>query len=149
MTYEEAWGPLALAWSCFPFEDLNGALLKSVHGTGNQCSHLIWMLYAQNYLQSKCRQISDKNIPVFVEKMLSGDRSVRNVKNAANCQVARALKKWTVNNDIYERASILLESNNTSRPVFLEAKRVIVNGHVIYSRIYERMKKHCGFVTLL
>ena len=148
VTYVEAWGPL-WAWSCFPFEDLNGALLESVHGTGNQCRQLIWMLYAQNSLRSKCHLISDKNIQFFVEKMLSGDRSLRNVKSAANCQVAGALKKWAVNNDIYERASILLDSNYTSRPVFLEAKRVIVNGHVIHSRIYERMKKHCGFVVLI
>ena len=26
---------------------------------------------------------------------------------------------------------------------------MIVNGHVIYSEIYERMKKHCGFAVLI
>ena len=85
----------------------------------------------------------------FVEQMLSGERSLRNVKSAANCQVAGALTKWTVNNEIYEQASLQLDSNYTDRPVFLKAKRVIVNGHVIYSRIYERMKKHCGFAVLI
>ena len=44
----------------------------------------------------------------FVEQMLSGERRLRNVKSAANCQVARALTKWTVNNEIYEQASLLL-----------------------------------------
>ena len=107
------------------------------------------MLYAQNSLRSKCHLISDKNIQLFLEKMLSSDGSLQNVKSAANCHVARALKKWAVNNDIYEQASILLDLNYTSRPVFLEAKRVIVNGHVIYSQIYERMKEHCGFVVLI
>ena len=72
--------------------------------------------------------------------MLSAERSLRNVKSALNCQIAGALKKWTVNNEIYEKASLLLDSNNFNGPVFLEAKRVIVNGHVIYSRIYEKIK---------
>lgn len=81
--------------------------------------------------------------------MLSGERSLRNVKDAANCQVAGALRKWAVNNDIYKQASLLLPSSYTDRPVFLEAKRVIVNGHVIYSRIYKRMRKHCGFAVLV
>lgn len=147
-TYVQAWGPL-WAWSCFPFEDLNGALLESVHGTGNQCRQLIWMLYAQNALRSKCHLISDKNVQFFVEQMLSGERSLRNVKSAKNCQVAGALKKWAVNNEVYEQASLLLNSSNPNIPVFLEAKRVIVNGHVIFSRIYERMKKHCGFAVLI
>lgn len=98
------------------------------------------MLYAQTSLRSKCYLIPDKNVQLFLEKMLSGDRSLQNVKSAANCRVARALKKWAVNNDIYEQASILLDLNYTGRPVFWEAKHVIVNGHVIYSQIYERMK---------
>ncbi len=148
VTYVQAWGPL-WAWSCFPFEDLNGALLESVHGTGNQCRQLIWMLYAQNSLRTKCHLIPDKNIRIFVEQMLSGERSLRNVKNAANCHVAGALKKWKFNDEIYEQASLLLNSSCTNRPVFLEAKRVIVNGHVIFSRLYERMKKHCGFAVLV
>lgn len=148
MTYVEAWGPL-WAWSCFPFEDLNGALLESIHGTGNQCRQLIWMLYAQNSLRANCHLIPDKNIQCFVERMLSAERSLRNVKSAVNCQIAGALKKWTVNNEIYEKASLLLESNNFNGPVFLEAKRVILNGYVIYSRIYKKMKKHCGCAVLI
>ena len=39
--------------------------------------------------------------------------------------------------------------NNFNGLVFLEANRVIVNVHVIYSRIYEKMKKHCGCAVLL
>lgn len=85
----------------------------------------------------------------FVEQMLSGERSLRNVKSAANCHVAGALTKWTVNNEIYEQASLQLDSNYIDRPVFLNTKRMIVNGHVIYSWIYERMKKHCGFAVLI
>lgn len=40
--YVQMWGPL-WAWSCFPFEDWNSALLQSVHGTGDvtkQCFRL-------------------------------------------------------------------------------------------------------------
>ena len=148
VTYVRSWGPL-WAWSCFPFEDLNGALLESVHGTGNQCRQLIWMLYAQNSLRANCHLIPDKEIQLFVQKMLSGERRLRNVKTASNCQIAGALRKWPVKNDIYEQASLLLDLLCTARPDFQEAKRVIVNGHVIYSRIYEKMKKHCGYAVLI
>lgn len=148
VTYVQSWGPL-WAWSCFPFEDLNGALLESVHGTGNQCRQLIWMLYAQNSLRANCHLIPDKKVQLFVQKMLSGERRLRNVKTASNCQIAGALRKWPVKTDIYEQASLLLDLLCTTRPDFQEAKRVIVNGHVIYSRIYEKMKKHCGYAVLI
>ncbi|KAJ7394520.1 hypothetical protein OS493_000335 [Desmophyllum pertusum] len=138
-----------MAWSCFPFEDLNGALLQSVHGTGNQCRQLIWMLYAQNSLRANSHLIPDKNIQCFVERMLSAERSLRNVKSAVNCQVAGALRNGqsimrSIKRHLYYLTQIL-----PIEPVFLEAKRVIVNGHVIYSRMYERMKKHCGCAVLI
>jgi len=148
VTYVQAWGPL-WAWSCFPFEDLNGALLDCVHGTGNQCRQLIWMLYAQNSHRANLHLIADKKIQSFAQQMLSGERSLQNVKKAANCQVAGALRKWTVDNEIYNQTCSLLGPNCVNRPVFLQAKRIIVNGHVIYSRLYERMKKHCGFAVLI
>ena len=108
VTYVQSWGPL-WAWSCFPFEDLNGALLEHVHGTGNQCRQLIWMLYAQNSLRANCHLIPDNKIQLFVQKMLSGQKRLRNVKTASNCQIAGALRKWQVKNDIYEQASTLLD----------------------------------------
>ena len=74
--YVQAWGPL-WAWLCFPFEDLNRALLECVHGTGNHCCQFIWMLYAQNSLPTKCHLISERNMQFFVERMLSGERSLR------------------------------------------------------------------------
>ena len=148
VTYVQAWGPL-WAWSCFPFEDLNGALLDCIHGTGNQCRQLIWMLYTQNSLRANCHLIPDKEIQLFVERMLSVERSLRNVKRASNCQIAGALRRWTFNPDIYTQASLLLGSTCIDKPIFQEAKRVIVNGHIIYSRMYEKMKKHCGYAVLI
>lgn len=147
-TYVQSWGPL-WAWSCFPFEDLNGALLESVHGTGNQCRQLIWMLYAQNTLRANCHLIRDKQIQSFIERMLSGERKLRNVKTVTNCKIAGALRRWTVKSDIYEQASLLLDLPHVTIPVFQEAKRVIVNGHIIYSRMYEKLKKHCGCAVLI
>jgi len=118
VTYVQAWGPL-WAWSCFPFEDLNGALLDCVHGIGNQCRQLIWMLYAQNSLRSNLHLIADKKIQSFAQQMLSGERSLQNVKKAANCQVAGALRKWTVDNEKYDQTCSLLGPNCVNRPVFL------------------------------
>jgi hypothetical protein len=34
--YVRQCGPLC-AWSCFPYEDMNGNVLSWVHGTGNVC----------------------------------------------------------------------------------------------------------------
>lgn len=36
-----------------------------------------------------------------------------------------------------------------TRPDFQKVKRVIVNGHVIYSRMYKKMKKHCEYAVLI
>ena len=71
------------------------------------------------------------------------------MKSASNCQIAGALRRWTVKEIIFEQASLLLNSSNSSSPVFQEAKRVIVNGHIIYSRMYEKMTKHCGYAVLI
>ena len=68
---------------------------------------------------------------------------VRLLEPLQNGQVAGTLTKWTINNEIYEQAFLLLDSNCTDRPVFLKAKRVIVNGHIIYSRVYVKMSKKC------
>ena len=54
-----------------------------------------------------------------------------------------------MDNEIYDQTCSLLGPNCVNRPFFLQAKRIIVNGHVIYSRLYERMKKHCGFAVLV
>ena len=51
--------------------------------------------------------------------------------------------------NIYERASSLLDLNHIGIPVFQEGKCVIVNGHIIYSRMCEKMKKHCGCAVLI
>lgn len=146
--YVQSWGPL-WAWSCFPLEDLNGTLLEGVHGTGNQCRQLIWMLYAQNSLRANCHLIPDVTIQQFVERMLSGERRLRNVKKAANCQIAGALRRWTADDNIYEQACLLIDLNCIRRPIFQVAKRVIVNAHIIYSRLYEKRKKHCGYAVLI
>ncbi|PFX13893.1 hypothetical protein AWC38_SpisGene21989 [Stylophora pistillata] len=73
VTYVQAWGPL-WAWSCFPFEDLNGALLESVHGTGNQCRQLIWMMIYER-MRKHCRfavlvEHNGGNYMAFVEYFL-------------------------------------------------------------------------------
>ena len=71
------------------------------------------------------------------------------MKTTSNCQIAGALRKWPVRNDIYEQAFLLLDLLCITRPDFQEAKRVIINGHIIYSRMYEKMKKHCGYAVLI
>lgn len=81
--------------------------------------------------------------------MLSGERKLRYVKTVTNCKIAGALRRWTVKSDIYEQASLLLDLPHVTIPVFQEAKRVIVNGHIIYSRMYEKLKKHCGCAVLI
>ena len=39
-TYVRKLGPM-WAWSCFPFENMNGVLMESVHGTGDICKQVL------------------------------------------------------------------------------------------------------------
>lgn len=48
-TYVRKFEPL-WAWSCFQFEDMNGSILDSVHGTGDVCLQIMWMVQAQKRL---------------------------------------------------------------------------------------------------
>lgn len=81
--------------------------------------------------------------------MFFGERSLRNVKSVVNCQVVGVFIKWIVNSEIYEQVFLLFDLNYIDRLVFLKVKRVIVNRYIIYLRVYERMKKYCGFVVFI
>lgn len=72
-TYVRKFEPL-WAWSCFQFEDMNGSILDSVHGTGDVCLQIMWMVQAQKRLSLDASYISKPVFKTFVEKMTDTSR---------------------------------------------------------------------------
>lgn len=72
-TYVWKFEPL-WAWSCSQFEDMNGSILDSVHGTGDVCLQIMWMVQAQKRLSLDASYISKPVFKTFVEKMTDTSR---------------------------------------------------------------------------
>lgn len=72
-TYVRKFEPL-WAWSCFQFEDMNGSILDSVHGTGDVCLQIMWMVQAQKRLSLDASYISKPVFKTFVEEMTDTSR---------------------------------------------------------------------------
>lgn len=72
-TYVRKFKPL-WAWSCFQFEDMNGSILDSVHGTGDVCLQIMRMVQAQKRLSLDASYISKPVFKTFVEKMTDTSR---------------------------------------------------------------------------
>lgn len=84
--YVQLLGPL-WAWSCFPFEDCNSMITKSVHGTGNITHQVMRLKEAQTVLRN--------NLQLTLK-----ERLWKCTKCMLNCEVAGALRK--IPNDAYE-----------------------------------------------
>lgn len=140
--YAEGWGPL-WAWSTFGFEDMNGTLMDFAHGTGNVCRQLIWMLHAQSRLRCDVNLMENCSIKQFIACMLSTKRQLRSLKKANDCQVAGGTKKvQNLQQPIGEAITRILGSD----AVWL-VNRIVVNGHVYFSKQYTRMVKRNACVV--
>ncbi|WAR08786.1 hypothetical protein MAR_018744 [Mya arenaria] len=81
--YAKKHGPL-WAWPCFAFEDLNGWLLRSAHGTGNVCMQLLSMLHGLKQLKHDASNIADESLKEFTKDMLSSGRRVKTLMQVTN-----------------------------------------------------------------
>jgi hypothetical protein len=122
--YVRLLGPL-WAWSCFPFEDCNSMITKSVHGTGNITLQIMKLKEAQTILRNRVQLNTKERLWKCNNCML-------------NCEVAGALKE--IPNDAYK--SFILRSfcaEETSEIKMVE--RILLHGKKCYSRSYSRMKR--------
>lgn len=130
--YVQLLGPL-WAWSCFPFEDCNSMITKSVHGTGNITHQVMRLKEAQTVLRN--------NLQLTLK-----ERLWKCTKCMLNCEVAGALRK--IPNDAYE--SFIMRSfcaEDTSE--IKKVERILLHGKKFYSQSYARMKRRtCSvFIT--
>lgn len=148
--YVKKLGPL-WAWSCFPYEDMNGSIIDSVHGTGDVCLQILWLIQAQKRLLVDSYKIRSPGIKKFVEElMLTGRKNVTIKHVAKNCSIAGGMTDILNNNSLpMDKIRKVL---NISEPEVGKVSKVlrVVNKDVIfYSEQYTRMKKRIGFIVLI
>ena len=133
---------LVWAYSCFPFEDANGFLMKLVKGTQSVHSQLldsISIIHGLPYLEKNCVQPLSK-----AEQLLN--RMKRRFSRYSTClyQNVYALGKVTeLSVDNVSRDCFVAVANALNKPPtgqLLRFKRIRYNGNVIHSREYTRVK---------
>ena len=138
-------GPL-WAWSCFPFEDMNGLLVKSAHGTGDVCRQLLCLMKSKKKLLVEADNIEDPDLHDFTNEMLSVGRVMKNAKHANNCKILGGLTQIISPDEMVAEAI----SQYVQHPVdsLYRVLRIQLHGHVIYSKSYRRMHKRISHVVL-
>ena len=137
------WGPI-WGWSCFAFEDLNAAVLQSVHGTGDVTKQCLRM----KEIQMKLSSVSIKNIPKgytqsYIKRMKKHGKSWSCRQSVGNAAVyVGALKSLT---DQANEIVLMMPDQNIHS--LKKALRVMVNDQKLYSEQYSRMKKRVCFVV--
>lgn len=131
--YVKLWGPL-WAWSTFPFEDTNAALLEAAHGTGNVMRQIMNFKHAESSVRQK-----------GIEPTASSLWKVN--KTAENCDVCGKIKCFAKNemseNVVHVVTNCIPESPSEVKKV----DRVRVHGKQFSSRGYARMQRRiCYFV---
>lgn len=122
--YVRVLGPL-WSWSCFPFEDCNSMITKTVHGTGDVTKQVMKIKEAQALLRN--------NLPLIFK-----GKNWKNLKPVANCEIAGAITE--VPKD--ENTNFILEELGLSDTSCIKkVDRAMLNGKKMYSGSYTRMKR--------
>lgn len=138
--YVKLWGPL-WSWSCFPFEDLNSVILRSVHGTGDvtkQCLRLREIELKLNKIDLNC--IQDSQLREHLGKSKTQAKLWSCGNSFGNVFVAGRL---TSSSDLPEDAKeLILESTNIQSIEDVKiGLRIRSKEEKFYSQEYKRMKK--------
>ena len=144
--YVRQLGPL-WSWSCFPFEDMNGAVLEQVHGTGNVCQQILWTINIQKRLAVDLQYISNPVFKGFVQKMIKIGRHVKISAVAENCKIAGALELFQPDDDLEEKLKLHFSTRDLGN-VF-KVKRVFKNDEIFFSAQYMRMEKRICYIVSL
>jgi hypothetical protein len=144
------WGPL-WAWSCFAFESFNGNILKSVHGTGNVCRQIFWMLQAQKRVEQMTYQMPAGSLRKFFRNMCEGSgSSLPSGVDAYQCSVIRPMVdfKEGVSEDLQQKLTTILGSEFVPDACFCCFK-IVRNGFVMYSKKCSRVKRRNSYTIAL
>ena len=140
--YARKHGPL-WAWSCFPFEDLNGILVKSAHGTGNVCYQLLTTMLAHRQVFKEVDLMEDQELKSFTQQMLKKGQHVKEFAPTSSCRIAKCTsvsdKELTRNiEDFTELDNIDIQKVERIR---------LSNGQLITSTHYRKMKKRICYAV--
>lgn len=146
ISYVRKLGP-AWAWSCFPFEDMNGSLLEQVHGTGNVCLQILWTLQAHKRLAVDSDYMSNVPYKLYVRKMIKVGRQVQAKKETSNCKIAGSMKLFDVSDDLKLKIQELLSVAQLGK--LYKILRIIKNDQIFFSADYSRVEKRVSHVVFL
>ena len=146
--YVEMHGPL-WAWSCFPFEDMNGLLVKSAHGTGDVCRQLLCLMKSKKKLLVEADNIEDPELRDFTNEMLSVGRVVKKTKEANNCKMLGGLTPVAIPDESVTEAVSQYVQLPVATVSLSRVLRIQLHGNVIYSTEYKRMQKRISHVVLI
>ena len=146
--YVKLWGPL-LAWSCFPFEDLNCKMLETISGTGDMTKQLIRLHISNKRLKYVVYHLPDGRIKSYLTLLNIPSHSWSKLKDANSCSLAGALKSTSSFVPQEKIPWLLQRVEATKLDDTKVALKFYINGTKIYSEKYTRMKKSISYVVLL
>lgn len=129
--YVRKLGPL-WSWSCFPFEDSNSMVLKTVHGTGNVMQQVMRIKEAEAHLRNNL-------------KITESNKIWKKLTETSNCYMAGAVSNMT---DDEHLPIILNKLEVANESKVKKSYRIMINGKRFYSESYSRMKNRICHVVL-
>jgi hypothetical protein len=126
-------GPI-WAWSSFPFEDVNAALLQDVHGKRTVLKQVFKHIQIRSYIRKKGLELKRKDYRKITF-------------SALNCDIAGAAKLLKPN-EIESHVRQALKIDFTSNIKIKKVHRIILNDRRFYSEEYSRMQKRICSVVM-
>ena len=144
------WGPL-YCWSAFGFEDINGHLVKTAHGTGDVKLQLL----RTKEVHGTIAALDQKTLPNgpckdYIQSIRAmKTREWKWLLEADNCCVTGPFKKIPKGIDNVLLDKIIRETHAGSVSDLRTFQRLTTNDSKFYSKDYLRMKRRICFVVLL
>jgi hypothetical protein len=145
--YVRQHGPM-WGWSCFPFEDMNGLLVRSAHGTGQVCKQLLRYLLTHKKLHAEANFMQSDSLKKFTKDMLTVGKRSGNYQEAANCRIMGKTFPGEIPREIKEAIAANIDLN-VDDCLFLKARRVHVNDNTVHSIEYKRVQKRICYGVLI
>lgn len=145
--YVRLWGPL-WAWSCFPYEDMNGHILNVVHGTGNVTVQALKRLHLHKMLKNYCINFKDPYLRKLTKDMLDRSKLPRKLKNYNYCAVAGRLQVLHPSNCEIDGIQAYIPHAECHNQLY-KATRIVKDGRVFFSKDYTRMEKLISHIVLI
>ena len=146
--YVKNLGPL-WAWSCFPFESMNGNKLAGVHGTGDVCQQILWSIQAVKRLDVDARHISMPSVHKYLSAITGVGQKIKVTADAQNCKIAGARLPHVPTSEMADKMKTLLHLSDVDLGKVSRVLRVILKDTVFFSKDYTRMVKRLSYVAMV